>query len=55
MFNCLPISSRNHVFEKLFRNAIRAPNSLIPDQVSYFVGPGLGPKCLQNRIHHEKS
>ena len=32
--------------KKLFRNAIRAPNSLDPDQVPYFVGPGLGPKCL---------
>ena len=26
----------------LFRNAIRAPNSLDPDQVPYFGGPGLG-------------
>ena len=54
-FNCLPISLRNHIFKKLFRNAIRAPNSLDPDQVPYFVGPGLGPKCLQSRIHHEQS
>ena len=36
----------------LFGNAIRAPNGLDPDQVLYFVGPGLGPKCLQSRIHH---
>ena len=35
--------------KKLFRNAFRAPNSLNPDQVPYFVGPSLGPKCLQSR------
>ena len=33
-------------FKNLFRNAIRAPNSLDPDQVPYFVGPGLGPKMF---------
>ena len=49
------ISLRNHVFKKLFRNAIRAPNSLDPDQVPYFVGPGLGPKCLLIRRYHEQS
>ena len=33
-FNCLPFSLRNHFSKKtLFRNAIRAPNSLDPDQV----------------------
>ena len=37
--------------KKRFRNVIRAPNSLDPDQVPHFVGPGLGPKCL----HHEQS
>ena len=54
-FNCLPISLRNLVFKKLFRNAIRAPNSLDPDQIPFFVGPGLGTKYLQSRIHHEQS
>ena len=39
----------------LFRNMIRAPNSLHPDQVSYFVGPDLGSKCLQSRGYHEQS
>ena len=43
VLNCLPFSLRNHVFKKLFRNAIRAPNSLDPDQVPYFVRPGLAP------------
>ena len=42
-------------FQKTLRNAIRAPNSLDPDQVPYFVGPGLGPKCLQSRRYHEQS
>ena len=46
---------RNHVFKKLFRNAIRAPNSLDPDRVTYFVEPGLGPKCLQSRRYHKQS
>ena len=54
-FNCLPISLRNRVFKKLFRNAIRAPNSLDPDQVPYFVGPDLVPKCLQSSKYHEQS
>ena len=53
-FNCLPFSSRNHFQKKLFRNAIRAPNSLDPDQVPYFVGPDLGSQCLQSKIHHEQ-
>ena len=26
---------------------MRTPNSLDPDQVPYFVGTGLGSKCLQ--------
>ena len=38
-FNWLPFSLRNHFSKKtLFRNAIRAPNSLDPDQVPYLVG-----------------
>ena len=30
-----------------FRNTIRVSNSLDPDQVRHFVGPDLGPNCLQ--------
>ena len=41
--------------KNLFMNAIRAPNSLDPVQVPYFVGPGLGPKCLQSRRYCEQS
>ena len=36
----------------LFRNAIRAPNSLDPD---HFGGPDLGSKCLQSRIYHNRA
>ena len=38
-----------------FRNAIRAPNSLDPDQVPYFGGSDLGSKCLQCRRYHAQS
>ena len=29
------------------RNSIRVSNSLDPDQAQHFVGPDLGPNCLQ--------
>ena len=47
-FNCQPISLKNHDIKKLFTNAIRAPSSLDPDHVPYFVEPDLGQKCLQS-------
>ena len=34
-------------FEKLFQEYIRVSNSLDPDQARRFVGPALGPNCLQ--------
>ena len=46
-FNCLPFSLRNDFSQKNFRNAIRAPNSLDPDQVPYFGGSDLGSKCCK--------
>ena len=30
-----------------FRNSIRVSNSLYPGQDPHFVGPDLGPNCLQ--------
>ena len=52
-FNCLPFSLRNHFSKKiLFRNAIRALNSLDPD---HFGGPDLGSKCLQSRRYHNRA
>ena len=39
---------QNYFFrKKSFRNTIRVSNSLDPDQARRFVGPDLGPKCLQ--------
>ena len=38
----------NQLFSKnSFRNAIRVLNILDPDQVQHFIGPDLGPNCLQ--------
>ena len=37
----------NFFKKKSFRNTIRASNSLDPDQARHFVGPDLGPNCLQ--------
>ena len=33
--------------KKSFRNTIRVSNSLAPDLARHFVGPDLGPDCLQ--------
>ena len=35
---------------QLFRNTIRVSNSLDPDQARHFVGPDLGPNCLQRLL-----
>ena len=34
-------------FEKFSEDTIRVSNSLDPDQAQHFVGPDLGPNCLQ--------
>ena len=41
-FNLKLIFSKNS-----FRNTIRVPNRLDPDQDQHSVGPNLGPNCLQ--------
>ena len=33
--------------KRSFRNISRVPSSLDPDHARRFVGPDLGPKCLQ--------
>ena len=33
--------------KKSFRNTIKVSNSLDPDQDRHFVGPDMGPNCLQ--------
>ena len=38
-----------------FFNAIRVSNSLDPDQDRHFVGPDLGPNCLQRLSADDKS
>ena len=48
LFCRLLIFSTSTFLKHFFRNTIRVPNSLDPDQVQYFVGPDLGPKCLQS-------
>ena len=43
-------------FSKIsFRNTIRMSNSLDPDQARLFVGPDLGPNCLQRLSADDKS
>ena len=37
----------NSLIAGFFFNSIRASNSLDPDQARHFVGPDLGPNCLQ--------
>ena len=45
---CFSSSSSKSSFSKYsFGDTIRVSNSLDPDQVRRFVGPGLGPNCLQ--------
>ena len=41
--------------KKIFQNTIRVPNSLDPDQVTHFVGPDLGPNCLQRLLADDTS
>ena len=38
-----------------FFNTIRVSNSLDPDQARHFVGPDLGPDCLQRLSADNKS
>ena len=38
-----------------FFNTIRQSNSLDPDQARHFVGPDLGPNCLQRLSADNKS
>ena len=45
---CHPLIFFNINFlENSFKNTIRVSNSLDPDQVRHFVGPDMGPNCLQ--------
>ena len=48
LFCYLLIFSIANFSKKSLRNTIRVSNSLDPDQARHFVGPGLGPSCLQS-------
>ena len=39
--------SKTTFSKNYFRNTIRVSNSLDPDQARQYVGPDLGPNCLQ--------
>ena len=39
--------SKSTFLKNSFRNTIRMANSLDPDQARHFIGPDLGPNCLQ--------
>ena len=42
-------------FDIFFRNTIRVSNNLDSDQDGLFVGPDLGPNCLQRVSADDKS
>ena len=46
-FACFLLSQNQHFQKKSLRNTIRVSNILDPDQAQHFVGPDLGPNCLQ--------
>ena len=47
LFYRLLIFFKINIFLKKIRNTIRVSNTLDPDQARHFVGPDLGPNCLQ--------
>ena len=47
LFCCLLIFSESAFLKNSFKNTIRVSNSLDLDQARHFVGPDLGPNCLQ--------
>ena len=48
MFFCHPlIFFKINFLKNSCRSTVRVSNSLDPDQVQHFVGPNLGPNCLQ--------
>ena len=58
-FPCMLFFSKLTFSKISLRNTIRVSNSLNPDQVRHFVGPGLGPNCKSTeidtktrRVHH---
>ena len=54
-FCLLQIFSKSFFRKNSFRKTIRVSNSLDPDQARYFVGPDLGPNCLQTLSEDDTS
>ena len=54
-FVCFFVVCGYFFFKLTFRNTIRVSNSLDADQARHFVGPGLGPNCLQRLLADDKS
>ena len=53
MRHCLLTFFSKSTFSKNpFRNTIRVPNSLDPDQARHYVGPDLGPICFA-KVHQQ--
>ena len=46
---------QNHFFEKILSGKPSVSNSLDPDQALHFVGPDLGPNCLQKLSEDDTS
>ena len=45
--------SKSTFSKNSFKNTIKVSNSLDPDQARHFVGPDLGPNCLQKLSEDE--
>ena len=56
MLCCLLTFFKTNIFKYSFRNTtIRVSNSLDPDKDRRYVGPDLGPNCLQRLLADNKS
>ena len=45
----------NSLLKNYVKNTTRMSNSLDPDQVQLFIGPDLGPNCLQRLLADDTS
>ena len=55
IFHDLYLSSSDFFSKSAFSKNYSVPNSLDPDQTQQFVGPDLGPNCLQRLSADDKS
>ena len=54
-FSSFLLSSAEFLQNSKIRNTVRVSNSSNPDQDRHFVGPDLGPNCLQRLSVDDKS